>query len=1303
MNVFRRKKEAKESSESVGRGSSDIETSTPTLKSSKTFRLGKKTTEPEPKLELDLENALPSSDDFRTSLLMNGLSARFSMLREQDDPNSKIGKASDDSVLFPKRQSRLNDFGFQAHNLTDIAEVSSMHGSVRPPLSFSKTDLSVDGYGTDDDSIHAGSIMSRPRQGEGNVLFGGRQKIYKISAKSSSKGPGEGGGMGGRALYDNDVSQSAFQKLREKAREELKEHNDDDDDNVDTSADISRPGSPPLAGYNRNRETSSTTSSGPTNTRSSTAATSVTSQRTPSLSGSHTPISAGGSASGSIPERSATKTRRLYETGLDQHLHEQQHSTMNRIDTLTRQRNMGAQTPPLGMHSPTSATSSNAFDRWDRQPILGKGSMPNLRAASPPPPTSAISGFDFGVKSNNLTVETKFGYSVPPLSPPASENDENSAQPVHPNDKSVNEVPGVNGARPSQAQDENRQPEREAQVPHGRETPTFRKHPPPGVFVPRQQPGSGTRTDSSATADSSQTQSPGRRYFPPRDRLPDLPSSKPRMGIPESPRAGPGPLLPRAPNSNFPRSPSSPEHAKHAPTGGRPWGLPQPKSFPNLKYRNGPSSAQQSPETELSETPQQAPAPESPQQRSASPSSPPMILEIKTTPPNDDEVEPEPPADSPTLPGLSGMVRQHLRSDSNGSSIYNISSYDPHALSDPIEPSSPADYNAKGNPWDINDWDEDTQDNPKASFESTASSLVKVDSALPEPLIVKPNVADGLSQESSKAAWEVEMEKHHNRSGSSASQKEQEDFKNELASRRRQVQENLKHLNEPGSFKNDHESSRSNALGLLKAKTSFGSLAMKQKEAVGQSKAMKMMGMGSQPSQTNQHAPMQVKNSIDENSWKKEEEDTLRNVPGGSTPPQMKAFRQARRDAQRDRERELAMRHQKSGGEFNDLNRSASRRGDPRQGQDPRHVQGHANNGHPPNMDLRQRAQSRERKPPPMSHAPRNPNRESKGSEATSNSGSRPPSRTSPDRSGSDASGRSKSRNGRYRDDLAKAMAEGTGSSSQGVIEDLQSARLKLKPTGPGLSPGVSPGVSPGLSHGVHQASPLPSPSMGARSRSNSKANNAGYFDPQRMPALQTGDALDMGVSPRPSPVTPFSVNSTPSLVPHSPVDARSTTPTTQGFQTNNNRAMLAGRKKSVTKSEISEPMFISSTSRVSTIDLPPGSSLQNGIDAPPIPPVNPRRRQTRTMFGAFIGKKDECDEMHSLPGATQSTEEMSTFSADEESIPKSRQRLRKSSSEGGNLNAKARQVAYNAPSPAMPSFPAGVGYSSTAGEGGMF
>lgn len=75
------------------------------------FGKSKKSRDDDAEKPLDISAALPSSDDFRTSLLMTGLSARFSMLREQDDPNSKLGKASDDSVLF-RRQSRM-DYGFE--------------------------------------------------------------------------------------------------------------------------------------------------------------------------------------------------------------------------------------------------------------------------------------------------------------------------------------------------------------------------------------------------------------------------------------------------------------------------------------------------------------------------------------------------------------------------------------------------------------------------------------------------------------------------------------------------------------------------------------------------------------------------------------------------------------------------------------------------------------------------------------------------------------------------------------------------------------------------------------------------------------------------------------------------------------------------------------------------------------------------------------------------------------------------------------------------------------------------------------
>ncbi|EHL03182.1 hypothetical protein M7I_0692 [Glarea lozoyensis 74030] len=131
------------------------------------------------------------------------------------------------------------------------------------------------------------------------------------------------------------------------------------------------------------------------------------------------------------------------------------------------------------------------------------------------------------------------------------------------------------------------------------------------------------------------------------------------------------------------------------------------------------------------------------------------------------------PADSPTLgptsgtTGLSGMVRQHLRSDSNTSSVYG-----------------------------------------------GASSAVR------SPNVEKRN--DGV-----KSAWERELESHHTRDGSTETQKERLDFKNELAERRRRVQENMKSFVEADSRSASplpDLPSKSNPLGLLKSKSSRGSL-----------------------------------------------------------------------------------------------------------------------------------------------------------------------------------------------------------------------------------------------------------------------------------------------------------------------------------------------------------------------------------------------------------------------------------------------------------------------------------------------
>ncbi|KAL2178181.1 uncharacterized protein P884DRAFT_298842 [Thermothelomyces heterothallicus CBS 202.75] len=260
MNRFRTKKRAKDDL-AAGRSSEDSDQSPLSF-----FRKGKKVQQEEVKKEFDLANALPSDDDFRTSLLMSNLSARFSMLREQDDPNTKIGKASDDSVLFPKRQSRLADFGFGAGSgLSDIAEVESIKDRNLPRTTSVTSDESGSANGT--------SVLNRSRPTEGNVLFGGRQKIYKIPAASA-------GGMTGRAVYEDDVALSAFQRWRQSEREKTLEGLTGTTSDEIEEERQSRSESPAPIGSSRKRETVSTTSSGSFRARNSTAATSITSQST---------------------------------------------------------------------------------------------------------------------------------------------------------------------------------------------------------------------------------------------------------------------------------------------------------------------------------------------------------------------------------------------------------------------------------------------------------------------------------------------------------------------------------------------------------------------------------------------------------------------------------------------------------------------------------------------------------------------------------------------------------------------------------------------------------------------------------------------------------------------------------------------------------------------------------------------------------------------------------------------------------------------------------------------------------------
>lgn len=60
------------------------------------------------------------------------------MLREQDDPHSKIGKANDNNVLFPKRALKMDLFS--SDPLSIISEAAAICTSIRPPFASTRTE-----------------------------------------------------------------------------------------------------------------------------------------------------------------------------------------------------------------------------------------------------------------------------------------------------------------------------------------------------------------------------------------------------------------------------------------------------------------------------------------------------------------------------------------------------------------------------------------------------------------------------------------------------------------------------------------------------------------------------------------------------------------------------------------------------------------------------------------------------------------------------------------------------------------------------------------------------------------------------------------------------------------------------------------------------------------------------------------------------------------------------------------------------------------------------------------------------------
>ncbi|KAL2834307.1 hypothetical protein BDW59DRAFT_46026 [Aspergillus cavernicola] len=1128
MNVFRKtRKESKK--DKAKENGVVVESSAPTSFGSM-LKKGKK--EPEPQPELDLSSALPSTDDFRTSLLMPKLSARFSMLREQDDPESLIGKASDDSVLFPRRASRLNLFGHNPSLLSDIDEASDCS---RPSFNLGRGSYASgsDGYAGDDEP--QGSIMSRARRVEGNNLFGGRQKVYKIAGSS-------GTGRSGRAVYEHDIGQSTFQREKRREAGEGGDQTYSTHDSEDAYSSVS----------STKRTTYSSTASGPVNARISTAATSVDEQSLATspvqyYSNPTEPVPSKPVGPGMATERGSVRTRRLYGQALEQSVHSQQTSALHRLESLNRQRSGTPEMPPLNRGYSRSA--SNLRDRLHKLAIA----EPSPTASRPTSPPSSATSPTRPQMQSDLKPPV---FGQPPLSPPVSENEESAAlmAALQPKDLGKATAMGMFN-KPRTAYDENQFSRRQLQMFQGRNTPPLRQQ------SPARAPPQDVRTRPRGLSNTSHLSRPG---------------SAASSHYSEAHRPGS-----RSTGTSVNASPARPGHIgtffdNSSPSETEDEGYGMASRDLDYSFHNEHPALR-------SWTPSK---PSTPTDENSSPLPEVRYSDLGELKPIAEHSEqalgqanlPEKP-DSPTLPsglGLSGLVRTHLRHDSDKTSIFP-----------PPSPRFP---------------------------QST-----EADFAIEQPLDMRSDLASRPPTHPPPPipTWKDDLIHEHRREGSTETQKEREEFAIELAERRRRVQEKLRDFAEGESRAASPVSGRQtpdpgqpragNAFALLKNKSGKNHLFNRAEP-----RGMKGLGFGGNAS---------TPTLVSDDPWGEEERIPFPNIGkhGNSSSPQI---------AERSMRSRIASFGRRSQDESGESSRSR---------------------GESPHSSFRSRR----------------------------------------DRSSSDASGRSKSRSRRERDDLGTLEEDDTASDNSFTFH----GRRRVMSVSSSTRPSVEVNEHPVYDRSPSSASGIYHP----ESRSATPSNHDRPFHAPVANSPLIG-------APRPSPAAPpFSANATPPLQDLDGGDSSTTTPPAplpQHAQALPQRAAGLHNlpKRPIIKSQISEPTFISCTSNVPTIGLPAGASLNNGMVAtPPLPPMNPRRRRqttTQTILGAF--KADRHDPHPDPLPDREPGPEQSTFS-DEEKQSRPRNRLRKVSSEGGELNANIRQTMSAGVSPA-PAYPPRVTM-----DGGMF
>lgn len=1305
MNVFKkgRKAKDKENVDPLANDGASI-----AAKTSRSFKRKNKNM-PEPKPEFNLAGALPDTNDFRTSLLMPGLSARFSMLKEQDDPNSMLGKASDDSVLFPKRASRMNLF---SHNpLTDIAETESIR-SIPKPFAHAERSMSFSegGYASDD----GGSVMSRSRPGEGNNMFGGRQKVYRIANGVEATGSGKG-----RHLYEDDVAPSPYQQYKSRSRDELDKLDSSEREIPSRQSEEADTVSSPLTAFSKNRGTQSSTNSGPSGRRTSTAATSVATCDSPiprqnSGHGTSKLRTSDGFEATAVSRNPSSESRRAFNQVKET---DKPPMPSPHVQQLSQPRSTANLSERYGARSPMFST--NAF-----------------RANSPPPIGQAVSSLDSEVHDGArgaAMASRRYQTSSPTNQVFDEDGDQVYSNNLQPNDRGKATAMGLFN-RPRQQFDEQQFLQRQRQMHEDRMSPV-----PTQEEVSHLASSSNKRIDRTSDASKpamthrySDRQSHDSHHTNDSASAPYVRSMR-KLSSPEK-KVNP-PVVPaqkdvkarvesliRRNNAELAaaektRSPPHDQQEFRDTNDHSERGSQSQSTFIN-RFDSSDDEAEE--ESEQHRPAPQVQRPKLPPQEihpalrnglhdfdfgeQVSPSLPKTHSESSIpTPlavqPNLSPAKPKNSGDdSPTLGpnglGLSGMIRTHLRNDSDRSSIYPpqspVSQIPNHlsrtsremsmvSTSNTINP--PASVHS--DPWEFDNAHQQRHRRSGANDQSIAGG---VDEQRPDslPATAPPTMSQKaqqilghaaaqrlqggskahrvLGEEAPQAShgpmrsprsprwpqetlpqqdpepnssnetvqsaqWHSESERvdhrGHQRNPSTETQKERQAFDDELAERRRKIQEGLRGIAErdrsqspaPARVSNEnynqqYDRNGSQGFSGLRHKTSRGQMAAAEYS----NKAMKMLGLNSgnnpAPQEYHQRQPPRHYNSSD-NEYEEppHERERYRRPQHRPPPAASQAYASNRRPPHEGRN-------------------SGRRTPGPSDGR----TTPHANSSTEDFERARQRS-------------------------ATPNS-QRSHGR---DRAGSEAAERSKSRQRIHRDDegYGPPRHEMKSTSSPSPPHARRRAPEDAHPNGYERAPSTTPGQgrqrsnsrpgppqgyfdsrappTPVLSNGP-MPSPMgpppahvigaPSPALGPPSSAHAiGAPSPALGGPRPSPRPPVHNPMAGSHSAQPSPAT--------SAFPTSPLptvsSALATGPTTAGRSTpdlfGNGRStptIPAGpsanttgttsrpRRMTVNKNMISEPTFISSTSSVPLVGLPHSPKPRPGVmDLPPpvIPAMNPRRR----------------------------------------------------------------------------------------------